>query len=281
MDTLLVALLGLALGALVNSLADDMLARRRPGLPRYADGRLRSPLAWLGVCAFVFNLRRAPRAAREDSSEDGGRPRALSWRYPLAEAATSALVALAFVSARDWHAMSGLEALIWLAQVPLFVLIAVIDIERRQVLLAPLLVCAALALFGALTNPRVAPALPAMLAGALCGGLAFSFVYLGGRLFARFIKRQTRSRESLTAFGLGDVYLMTVGGFIVGFPDALLAIALAILFGGIGALSYLAATSLRGAYERFSAMPYAPFILAAIYVVTILPNEALAPLFWR
>ncbi len=233
MDTLLVALLGLAVGALVNWLAAGLRAERHSRRPRYLPVAL----------------------------------------------ATAAGMTLAYLSARDLHAMAGAESSIWLAQVALFVLIALIDIDTRQVRPAPLMAGALLATVQVLAMPRHAPTWTAMLAGALCASLFFSFAYLGGRLFARSLARRGHHREPLTAFGLGDVYLMTLGGFIVGFPDVLVAMALAVFLGGIGALSCMALQLRTGRYERHSAIPYAPYILAAITVVMLLPREAIVPLF--
>ena len=110
-----------------------------------------------------------------------------------------------------------------------------------------------------------------MLVGAACAGFAFSLVYRGGRLFARTALRHRR--EPATVFGRGDVTLMTMGGFIVGFPNVLVAMALAILLGGSGALVFLLAKSASGGYRRFSAMPYAPFILISTYLVMLLGDE--------
>lgn len=246
MDTLLIALLGLFLGALVNLLADDLPVGRRLRL-------LSRQEIWRRI-----------RHAR---------------RYPLVEVATSFGMALAYALARDRHGLAGLEALIQPAFVPLLVLVAVIDIQSRQILLRPLLACALIAILRALATPQHAPSAASMLAGAVAAALAFSLLYLGGRLFARLAKGQGAGRESLIAFGLGDVYLMTLGGFILGFPAALIAMTLTIFFGGLGALGYLVAKTLSGGYERFSAIPYAPGIVASIYIVTLLPREMLRGLF--
>lgn len=246
MDTILIALLGLLVGALVNLLADDLTAGRRI--------RFRSRL----------EIWRRFRHA---------------WRYPLVEVATALGMTLAYAVARDRHSLVGLEALIQPAFVPLLVLIAVIDIQSRQILLTPLLASVLLALLRAFALPQLAPSAASMLAGAVAAALVFSLLYLGGRLFARIVERQAPERAGLVAFGLGDVYLMTAGGAIVGFPDVLVAMALTILMGGIGALSYLVAKILSGRYERFSAIPYAPGILASIYIVMLLPRETLHGLF--
>lgn len=263
MDTQLIVIFGLLTGGLINALADDLPAARMPRLPRYPDGGRRPRRAWLGITAFALGLRGAP--------DGNGERRILSWRHPLVEVATAALMALTFAVARDMRALAIEETLIWLALAALFVLIAVIDLEHRRILAAPTLACGLLPLIRAIAFPQSPPTIASMLVGAAGAGFAFSLVYLGGRLFARTALQS--QQEPVTVFGLGDVYLMTLGGFIVGFPNVLFAMAITILLGGIGALVFLLAKSASGGYRRYSAMPYAPYILASTYLVMLLGDE--------
>ncbi len=271
MDTFIIVLLGLLVGGVVNALADDLPAGRMPSLPRYPDGCRRPPLAWLGIAAFLLRLRGAPNAANSPSTDDQRAPRILSWRYPLVEVALSALMTLTFAVARDVYVLSLLEILIWQAMAAIFMLIAVIDLEHRRILAAPLLACALLASLRAIAFPHNPPTFASMLAGALFACFVFSFVYLGGRLFVKLALRNHPAPA--TAFGRGDVYLMTVGGLIVGFPQVLSAMTFTFLLGGIGALGCVLVMSASAGYRRFSAIPYAPFILASIYLATLLRDE--------
>ena len=66
---------------------------------------------------------------------------------------------------------------------------------------------------------------------------------------------------------------MTVGGLIVGFPHTLVLMAMTIVLGGIAAAGYILAKSRSGGYQRFSAIPYAPFILASVYAVLLLRGD--------
>lgn len=271
MDTHLIVIFGLLTGGVINALADDLPAARMPRLPRYPDGRRRPRRAWLGITAFALGLRGAPEPATDSSTGGDCERRRLSWRHPLVEVATAALMALTFAVARDMRAMAIEETLIWLTLAALFVLIAVIDLEHLHVIFAPTLACGLIAIIGAIAFPQSPPTIPSMLFGAACAGITFSLVCLGGRLFARTALQH--QRKPATVFGQGDVTLMTLGGFIVGFPDVLVAIALTILLGGIGALAFLLAKSASGGYRRFSAMPYAPYILASTYMVMLLGDE--------
>lgn len=273
MDWLLLALIGLLIGGVVNILADDLPVGRKPGLPRYPNGRRRPLAAWLGVTAFAFQLRQAPDTRSAGSGCHSAARGTLSWRHPLVEIALAALMTLTQAVAIDIRLLSVAETLIWQSQVALFVLIGIIDLEHRQISVAPLLAVGALAIVRAFAFPLSLPTTAAMLMGALCAGLAFSLVYLGGLFFARLASRRWNMPEDLTAFGSGDVYLMTLGGLIVGFPDVLIALALAILLGGVGALFYMAAKHASGGYQPFTALPYGPQILISIYIVMLLPNE--------
>lgn len=272
MGFLLAALFGLLAGGIVNALADDLPAGRMPRLPRYPDGSMRPLLAWLGIAAFALRLR-CPPPSEADKSIDTTKRLILSWRYPLVELVLLALTTLTYAIAKHRLALSGEETLIYLIWVALFVLISVIDLEHMRIPLSPLLACVLLALFRALAFPQSQPSVASMLTGAFCACLSFSLVYLGGRSFAQFAAGHHHQPPELTALGLGDVYLVTVGGLIVGFPHALVVMALTILLGGIGAAAYMLAKHKFGGYQRFSAIPYAPFILAAVYTVLLLRAE--------
>ena len=268
----MVSLLGLLAGGVVNALADDLPAGRAPNWPKYPDGRHRPLLAWLGVTAFALRLRSAPKDETEEPSGELDSIR-LSWRYPLVELMNAVLMLLTFLFARERRAFSGEETLLLLAMVAMFMLISVIDWEHMRIPVSPLLACCLLALVRALAFPHSPPTIASMLVGALIACLSFALIYLGGRLFVRLAVRSQHQPNENAALGRGDVYLMTVGGLIVGFPNILVAMALTILLGGIGALAYLLVKNASGGYRRFTALPYAPYMLASIYLVALLRDE--------
>ena len=128
---------------------------------------------------------------------------------------------------------------------------------------------AALALVDTALLPQPGPNLASALVGGLCGGATFSLVYVGGSLF-----RRLQGGIDTTVFGKGDVYLMAVGGLMLGFPNVLAAMLIAILLGGVGAALYVLVLRLRGRpYQRFTALPYAPYILTATYLVLLFQGE--------
>ncbi len=272
MDVLIVALVGIALGGVVNLLADDLPRGRRPGLPRYADGSRRPLLAWLGLSAFMFQRRQPP------SPPNRADVIRLAWRYPLTELALAALMTLTHILSQDKPGADGGQVLIWQCYTVAFVLIAVADLERKVILSLPLAAVAMLALIDAALFPQAPPPIESALIGALCGGCVFALVHLGGRIFVKAASRRTELDRRVIAFGSGDVYLMAVCGMIVGAPAVFPTLLLALLLGGVAALLHLAVLRLKsGQIQRFSAIAYAPAILTATYVMLFF-GEAIARL---
>lgn len=149
-------------------------------------------------------------------------------------------------------------------QLALLVAIARVDLLRMRVYPLHLLLLGATALLGVATTGNPTPG--SAMAGAVCGGGAFALVWAGGRAYGRM----TGAPEGTVVFGRGDVYLMTVCGLLLGFPAVLIALALTIALGGMGALAVLACLVGRGAYDRRSSrMPYAVFVVAGCLIALL------------
>ncbi len=260
MEVVLIAIIAILVGGGINVLADDLPYGRLPRRPRYDDGSLRPFYCWLGVTAFLFEIKRAKPPYSE-----------LNWRKPLTELALAGLVVTMQLATGEDASVPVGHRLIWQAYVAAFVLLAVVDLEHRRILIVPVILAAGLALVDAAFYPQPSPGLLSALVGGICGGLCFWLVYLGGILFGRLAGRPG---VKTTVFGLGDVYLMGLAGLILGVPNVLAAMVLAIFLGGAGALLYLAQLRLRGLqYERYTALAYGPYILVATYVVMLFPSE--------
>lgn len=249
---------------MVNALADNLPQGRFLGIPRYNDGAVRPLVAWLGIGAVLAHLRRPPQKGGD------GKGQKLSWRYPLTELILTAVLLLTYLVA-DAQALVPLgQQVLWHSYAVVFVLLAIVDIEHKRILFRPVLVISVLALIDAAVYPQYAPDMPSSLAGGVVGGLVFSLVYAGGLVFGRVFGR---GLKLTTAFGKGDIYLMAMGGLVVGFPHVLAAMIAAIFLGGFGALVYILGLRLLGRrYERFTALAYGPYILAATYVVMLFPS---------
>lgn len=264
MDIAIHVLAGILLGGLVNALADNLPHGRFLSRPCYDDGAARPLVAWLGLGALLFKMRQP-----SDSGQPGDEQR-LSWRYPLTELALAGLLlATEYATGAKAQAPPG-QQLLWQVYAVVFVLLAVVDIEHKRILFLPVIVASMLAVLDAAFNPQRPPDIASSLAGGAAGGVIFSLVYVGGRVYGRI---RGRRRALPTAFGKGDIFVMAMGGLIVGFPNALATIVLAVFLGGAGALAYLLRMGLRGERNgQFAALPYGPYILAATYMVMLFPS---------
>lgn len=258
---------GLAAGALVNVLADDLPHYRRPRLPRYPDGTPRPFIAWSGLLAFLTGKRASPEGAR------------LSWRYPLVEIATIILMFVVVGITANQHRVSDVQRLFYLVYVTIFVLVTVIDIEHRLILFSVIIPSSALALMGAaLTPPGGRPTLEEALSGAVLGFGVFFVLYLGGILFSYFVAKARGQALSEVAFGYGDVMLAALSGLILGWQALIFAMFITVFLGALGALVFLVGRALTGRYDMFTALPYGPYIVIGTLIMLLFSDQVRAVL---
>jgi len=262
-----IAIFGILSGGIVNVLADG-LPYRQLGRPAYPDGSRRPIRAWLGITAFLFNRRRPPQA---------NEPK-LGWRYPITETATAALMVAAYIIMGRTADVSGGQMLIWLIDMAIFMLIAVIDLEHRLIMFAAVIPAGVLALVDAALFPNPLPTLASSLAGGAFGFVIFYLVYQGGYLFRRLVERMRGEKIHTLAFGFGDVMLAGLSGLMIGLPDVILALFISIFLGAIGAVFYLGFGLFAARrYRPYTAIPYGPYIVTATIMVMFFGAE-LGPL---
>jgi leader peptidase (prepilin peptidase)/N-methyltransferase len=118
-----------------------------------------------------------------------------------------------------------------------------------------------LAAVAAFANPAWDSPLRPLLGGAL--GLACGLLmYGGGLLFVRLLGRIRGQPITETAFGFGDVTLLTFIGLIVGAPAVLLGLMIGVLCGGLFSLLFLIVRGIvHNESALFTAIPYAPFLI--------------------
>jgi prepilin signal peptidase PulO-like enzyme (type II secretory pathway) len=276
MIELLAVILGLLAGGLVNALADDLPFRRRPGLPTYPDGTSRPLTAWLGITAFLLGQREPenpqPNAnrARPFYNEQGEilhTPKKLSWRYPLTELMTIVLMLLTVRA--NLPGMTLPQLVLYLVYMTVFALIIVIDMEHRLILFVVIIPVLILALVDAFVLPQIGPNLRDALYGAGAGFGIFFLLYLGGFAFNYFVAK-IQNRALPTAFGYGDVMMITFSGALLGFADVLVALFITIFLGAIGAILYLFGKRIfGGGYSAFTAIPYGPYIVVATIIMLL------------
>lgn len=264
---LLVGLVGILAGGVVNALADDLPDYTSPTLPHYPDGTPRPFSAWLGLTAFLTGQR----------CSAGGS--CLGWRHPLAEPGTAAALMMALLATADDPAMTPLQLLFWLVYMAIFVLVVVIDIERKLILFSVMIPAGILALLDAALTPltQYGPSLSDALLGGLLG-FAFSFIiYLGGFLFIRLSGRMRGHSVDDVAFGYGDVMLFTLSGLILGPLPLLFAFYITVVAGALGALLFLLGRGLRRrGYHLFTALPYGPYIVLGTTAMLLFGPEVTA-----
>lgn len=286
-ELIIVVLIGLLAGGVVNALADDLPLRRPLRLPRYVgpekkriirstvegvedplafarqDDEPRPPIAWLGLTAFLFGKRVSPQGVR------------LSWRYPLTELLTAALMAITVLAAHqinqnpDTGSVDLLQRLFWLVYMAIFALIIVIDMEHKLILFVVIIPAAALALLDAVIT-TYPPGLVEALIGGAAGFGVFFLMYNGGFLFT-YIMGKLRGQEiDEVAFGYGDVMMAGLSGLILGWRALIFALFITVFLGAFGAIAYLLSRRLMGArYSAFTALPYGPYIVAGTIIILL------------
>ncbi len=247
---LLYALLGFLVGALVNLGADQLprwrRLRRTPFCP-YCE-QPRPPWAWVATLAY---LRFRPQC-RHCSAP-------IPWRHPLVELGTAAL--FAFLWYRYGQGDQTAFLIPYTVYSAIFVLVLVIDLEHKLILNVVMYPAWVLALLGSLLHPEPYFYRLALLGGALGFGLLF-LVYLLGELFVKALSKMRGKPINAVAFGFGDVRLGGFIGLVLGFPDVLTAVLVAILLGGLGGLLYWAVSAvILRRYSLFTAIPYGPFLV--------------------
>ncbi len=257
-----VGLIELLIGGVLNLLADALPHKRAIQFPpRYPDDTPRPPIAWLGITAFLFGKRRAP---------DGTK---LRTRYPLTELFTAGLMILTVLATSDDPKMTPEQLVFWLIYMAIFALITVIDLEHRLILFVEIIPACVIALIDAATTGYGADLRDALIGGAVGFGIFF-LLYLGGFVFI-YVMAQTRGRSTNeVAFGYGDVMLITLAGFILGWQPLIPAMFLTVFLGAIGAIAWLVGRWLTGnRYALFTPLPYGQYIIAATILMLLFSTE--------
>lgn len=258
---LILALLGGAVGVLINSAADSLPVARRLERPMCPYCKTPRPLpAWSGVVAYLTRHYRCPHC---------GAP--ISIRHVVVELATALLFAFCYL--RYGLTTEGVFDAFYGV---VFLLVVVTDLEHRLILHSVMLPAIAIALLGAFLNPAFDAPLRSFLGGAI--GLAGTlFLYILGGVFVKVLGKLRGRRISEVAFGFGDVTLTTFIGLAVGAPEVIFAIVIGIFAGGVGSVLYLLIRGLiQRRYRRFTAIPYGPFLVLGGVVMLYFGPEFMA-----
>jgi leader peptidase (prepilin peptidase)/N-methyltransferase len=253
---ILYALLGLFIGGLINLLADQLPRWRRVvGLPFCPKCEAPRPAwQWLATVAHLGLKARCPQCATP-----------LPWRHLLVEVGTAGLMAFVWLDygrAGEWAYLA-----LYTVYSAILILVLVIDLEHKLILNMVIYPAWGVALAGSLIHPVPYFYRLALLGGVLAFGLLY-LVYLLGILFVKGMSRARGKEINAVAFGFGDVRLGGFMGLVLGFPQVLNALLIAILLGGVAGLLYWSVCALvLRRYHLFTAIPYGPFLVAGTFLV--------------
>lgn len=242
--TIFVVALGAIAGIIINYLADVLPYTRRFSAPVCR------------VCEHKFTIREYLISFR--CPECKSKPRL---RYYLVIIGMMLMSVLA--------ALLPIKGLSYWAVLPLFTflgLIVTIDIEHRVVLNET-------SIFGAvfmLILGIIMKGVWITLLGGVVGFGSMLLLYYGGILFTKILSKARHQQIDEVALGFGDVNVTGFLGFLIGWPDILSTLAIAILLGGVISLLVMIVLGLLRKYQAFSAIAYAPFlVIAAVFVLFI------------
>jgi leader peptidase (prepilin peptidase)/N-methyltransferase len=238
---------GLLVGVLINICADSLPTVRRLRRPVCAMCQQpRKLVAWSGLIAYISRQERCPYCSAP-----------LAIRHVLVELATPVLFAFCWLRTE-----STITTIFNILYSVVLIFTTVTDIEHRLILHAVTLPSIALALIGAYVNPTFDSPSRALLGGGIGLGGAL-LLYFTGMFFGWWISKRREEPLPGPAFGFGDVTLTTFLGLIVGAPEIISAIVIAICAGFVVATLYLIIRGLvQREHEMFTAfIPYGPFLV--------------------
>jgi len=285
MIQIVLILVGVLIGALLNTLADDLPPeqmkpdntdqlqgnghvasvadlphRNRPRTPHcHVCGSAYPRAQWVALAALVTGWR--------PCAQCGSRP---VWRKPVVEIVSAAMLVFVFdrfdLTAKSFMLSLLLECLL---------LITIIDLEHRLILhvtvLPSALIALAYGLFG--SELELLAALSKSLIGGAVGFGVFYVFYLLGFVYSAWVARRRGEPLDEIAFGGGDANLGGVVGLAVGWSGIVVSIFYAVLAGGIVSAIFLAVMSLRKRNSLFTPIPYGPFIVFGAVLMLLFSVE--------
>ncbi len=238
---LLIALLGLACGALVNYLADVLPVRRRFVKPFCAN--CGEAIPWMN---YLIWPRRCPQCASRRAWR--------SWAVEILAIGVTLWLWIATPARLGF--IPGLILLVY------FGLVVIVDIEHRLILHPVSIAGALLAL---VIGIQLHGIITTLLGGVAGFGLMWLFYFLGLQFTNLIFRLQGKPLEE--GLGFGDVNLSGVLGLLFGWPGVVIALFLGILIGALIGLVYLVLMAITRRFKAFATMPYGPFLVASAVIL--------------
>lgn len=240
--------LGWVAGGVINTISDELPARRRLGRPFcVACGRTLPWERWM-----------LPRVC----PQCGRRPGLRTW-----------LVHVYGLLVTIWIGTFHLPwavALVWLLWAIYLAVVVVIDVEHRLILHP---VSWAGVVLGGFSGTWLHGIRTTLLGG--IGGFLILYIFYGlGEWFMRWMARRRGEAMEEVALGFGDVNLAGVLGLLLGWPGVISGIFLGILLSGGASLILLFSLIIRRSYRPFQqALPMGPFLVLGA-AMTLLMSRA-------
>lgn len=249
MQAILVITLGAACGVIINYLADVLPIYRKPGIPLCSN------------CVQKFTLYNYLISFK---CKNCGQPVSLRTLLVLIFSIAAALLFWLF----PYQNLSFW----WMLPVMIFLgVILVIDIEYRVVLIQTSIFGLVLMfLIGLVNQGFTLPGLLITLAGGAAGLIILLALYYFGAFFSKTLSKARGQQIDEIAFGFGDVYAGTFLGLMMGWPNIIGTLILAVLLSGAFSLLYVLVLLILRRYKAYSAIPYTPFLILGAIVLPYL-----------
>jgi leader peptidase (prepilin peptidase)/N-methyltransferase len=155
----------------------------------------------------------------------------------------------------------------------ILMLVLILDLEHHIIPNGIIYPAYGLALLGSLLQPT--PGSPCLaLMGGLIGFGTLLIAHWLGQLFVKVANRFWEARAEGPALGLGDVRLGGFIGLMLGVPQVLMALVIAVLLGGlIAGIYWVVYAVLLRRYKTFTALPYGPYLVAGAMVTMLFAPE--------
>lgn len=269
-------LVGLGLGIVINSLADNLPPdsedrRYPPRRPRCRQcGQVFPPVYWLALSHWLLRGGRCPHC--------GARRRLRPLAVELASAAALPYLwlwaGMAAGGAADGSVAAVIRFVAGATVILVFILIVVIDVEHRLILWSVVWPAAvAIGLLGIITPGH---GLVKTVLGGLAGYAITLGIFLLAELLSRLLQLVRGQPLAEVAFGGGDVNLAGIIGFAVGWPGILLSLMIAVLAGGVFSFVYIMVQLIRRRYVPYTALPYGPFLVFGALSIYLYGKEIAA-----
>lgn len=144
-----------------------------------------------------------------------------------------------------------------------FGVVVLIDLEYRLIIHPVSIVGAGL---GLIVGVLRVGWLNAIIGGLVGFGLMW-LLYMLGVLLIKLISKVRKQPVNDVALGFGDVNLSGGLGLMLGWPQIIIGLVIAVLIGGVVSLFYIILKIFIRQYQAFMALPYGPFLVVGAVII--------------